>query len=168
MIQRRIGLDAGRQQFIDQPIVEIEAHRIWRAGAIRKDARPGNGKSIGLRAHLLHHRNVLPVTPVVIVGDIAGVAILYLAGNVRKGVPDRLALAVRIRRTFDLVSRRRNAPHKAIRKLRRRRAMRGHAQRHVATTAGIEAFIVASAAAPAAAKSRLVMRALIPDAPACR
>ena len=123
VIERGIGLDAGRQQLIDQTIVEIEPLRICRPGAFRKDARPGNREAIGLRAHLLHHRHVLLVEPVMIVGDVAGIAVRDLAGHVRKAVPDRLALAVGIRRAFDLIGRGRNAPDKAIREWRRRDAL---------------------------------------------
>ena len=75
MIQRRKGLDAVRQQLIQQPVVEIEALWLWCAGSLREDTRPGNRKTIGLCAQCLHQLNVFPVK-MIMVGRGVGVAVI--------------------------------------------------------------------------------------------
>src|SRR3954470_22751807 len=52
---------------------------------------------------------------VMLVGAVAGGAILDFAGRVAKNVPDRLAAAVLVDGAFDLVGRGRRAPQKILR-----------------------------------------------------
>jgi hypothetical protein len=114
MVQRGERLDAGSLQLIDETVVEIDALRIGLAGSLRKNAGPGDGEPVGFRADVLHQRDVFLVTVIVVVGDIAGVAVSDVAGRVRVSVPDRLALAVLVPRAFDLVSRGGGAPIETV------------------------------------------------------
>src|SRR5690606_17249014 len=96
------------------PVVEVEALLVRLARAFRKDARPADGEAIGVGADVvLHQRNVFLVPVIVIVGDVAGVAVLDVAGRVRVRVPDRLALAVLVPRALDLIGRGGRAPEEA-------------------------------------------------------
>src|SRR5690606_39170479 len=60
-----------------------------------------------------HQRHVLAIAVVVVVGDVAGVAVPHGAGGVRVAIPDRFALAVGVPRALDLVGGRRRAPLEA-------------------------------------------------------
>ena len=120
MIQRRKRLDAVRQQLVDQPVVEIEALGIWRAGAFREDARPRNRETIGLGAQRLHQLDVFLV-PMIMVGR--GVAVAVVGdgpGRVGEAVPDRRAAAVLVDGALDLIGRGRGAPQKPARENRKR------------------------------------------------
>ena len=101
MIERRIGLDTVRQKFVDQPVVEIQPLGIGRAGAVRKNARPGDGKPVRLDAERLDQLNVLLVAIIVLIGAVAVAVVGDLAGGMGKGVPDRGAAAVFVDRTLD-------------------------------------------------------------------
>src|SRR5690606_29054307 len=89
------------------------------SSAVRKDARPGNGEAIGLRADVLQQRDIFLVTVIVVDGDIAGVAVSDLSGRVGVSVPDGLTLAVLVPRPLNLVSRRSDTPEKSFRKCAR-------------------------------------------------
>src|SRR5262249_55046595 len=102
--------DPDSDQLVHQAVVEIEALRVWLTGPGRKDARPGDGKPIRIRAEVLHQRHVFLVSMIVIVCDVAGIAVLDVARRVRVGVPDRWALAIFIPRAFYLVRRSTRAP----------------------------------------------------------
>jgi len=94
VIERRKRLDAGFEQRIDEPAVEVETLCVGLTGAARKDPRPGNGEPVGLDAHLPHQPDVIPVAMIVIVGDVGVIAIPDLARRMRVGIPDRCAAAV--------------------------------------------------------------------------
>ena len=81
MIERRERLDAVGQQFVDQPVVEVEAFRVGRAVAVGEHPWPGDREAIGLDAELLDQRNVFLVAMIVIVGAVAVGAVLDLAGR---------------------------------------------------------------------------------------
>src|SRR5262245_15897441 len=115
MIQRGERLDAGGLQLVDQAAVEVEALRVGPTRAFREDARPGDGEPIRVDADVLHQRNVFLVPVVMIVGDVAGIVVLYVPWLVRIRVPDREALAVLIPRTLDLIRRGADAPVEALR-----------------------------------------------------
>ena len=115
VIERGERRDARLQQLIDQTVVEVETSRVWRARALREDARPGDGEAVRVRTDRPHQRHVLLVPMVVIVGDIAGVVVLDVARLMRVGVPNRRTLAVLIPGAFDLVRRRSGAPVKTFR-----------------------------------------------------
>src|SRR5687768_12129080 len=61
--------------------------------------------------------DVVAEAVVVIVGDVAAVAVLDLAGSLAEGVPDRRAAAVGCGGTFNLITGRGHAPFKSGRKL---------------------------------------------------
>src|SRR5262249_31403011 len=104
-------------QLIDQAVVEVEALQVGLPGAVGEDARPGDREAIRPRPDLPHEPDVLLVAMVVIIGDVAGVAVLDLSRRWRVRIPDRRSLAVLVPRAFDLVRGRRNAPEEALRKL---------------------------------------------------
>jgi hypothetical protein len=52
--QSRARLDVFCQQFIRQPVVEIESLFVHPPGSIRKNTGPGNGEPIGVQAYGLH------------------------------------------------------------------------------------------------------------------
>src|SRR3712207_895769 len=120
VIERGKRLDAGRLQFVHQPVVEVDPLRVWGARAFGEDPGPGDREPIRGRADRLHQRHVLLVPVVVVVGEVTGVAVLDLAGRVREGVPDGRALAVLVPGPLDLVRRRGDAPVEAVRKPSRR------------------------------------------------
>ena len=125
VIQSRERLDAVREELVDQPVVEVEALRVRRAGALRKHPRPGDRESIGLDAQRLHQLDVLLVAMVVVVGDVTGSARVRLARRVRESVPDRRRAPVLGRGAFHLIRGRRGSPEEAGReRARRRRAAR--------------------------------------------
>ena len=82
--ERAVGLNVVCEEFIDEAVVEVEALGVECAGALRIDARPGDGEAVGLEAEGLHELHVFFVAVVVIVGDVAGVSLVGLAGDVEK------------------------------------------------------------------------------------
>src|SRR5262249_19010153 len=103
VIERGEWLDALGAKLVGEALVEVDALRIRRARALREDARPGDGEPVGGRVDVLHQRDVLLVAVVVVVGDVAIVVVLDVAGRVREFVPDRLALAVLVPSALDLI-----------------------------------------------------------------
>src|SRR5262245_1576354 len=118
MVQSGIWLDAVGEDFVDQPIIKIEAFWIGRASSVRKDARPCNGEAIGLGAQRLHQLDVFLVPVVVVVGDVTRALIGDLSGRVRKAIPNRWASTVLVDGAFDLIGRSRGAPAKISGKAR--------------------------------------------------
>src|SRR5262250_2240344 len=59
MVERRKWLDAGFEQPIDQPIVEVQAGAIDAAIAFRQHTRPADREAVGLQAQLTHQRDIL-------------------------------------------------------------------------------------------------------------
>src|SRR4029453_15396833 len=80
MEDRDHGRDAGREELIDQPIVEIETLHVWRAVPVRLDARPGQREPIGRDAKFFDQRYVLGHPMVVVASDIGALAIHDIAG----------------------------------------------------------------------------------------
>ena len=108
--QRERGLDAVREQRIDQPVVEIETRRIDRAAAARQDATPRRAEAIRLQSELAHQSDIVGVAPVMVAGDVAGLAVADEARRVREALPDARSRAVGQRRALDLICRGRSAP----------------------------------------------------------
>ncbi len=104
------------EELVDEAVVEVEALGVGCAGALREDARPGDGEAVGLEAEGLHESDVFFVAVVVIVGDVAGVAVVGLAGGVGEGVPDGGAAAIFVDCAFDLIGGGGGAPEEAWRK----------------------------------------------------
>ena len=111
-----VGLNVVGEQFVDEAVVEVEALGVGCAGALRIDARPGDGEAVGLEAEGLHESDVFFVAMVVIVGDVAGVSVVGLAGGVGEGVPDGGAATVFVDCAFDLIGGGGGAPEEAFRK----------------------------------------------------
>src|SRR4029453_11276849 len=103
VIERDERLDPVCAQLVGQALVEVDAFRVRRTVTLREDARPGDREAVGVGADVLHQRDVFLVAVIVIVGDVAGVAVLDLPGGVRERVPDRRPLAVLVPRRLDLV-----------------------------------------------------------------
>ena len=120
VIQRRVGLDAVLQEFVDEAVVEVEALGIRRTRSFRKHPRPRDGKPVGLRAGFPDKADVFLVAVVMFVGAVSAGAVLDLAGRVRERIPDRAAAAVFIDGALDLVGRGGGAPHKIFREAPRR------------------------------------------------
>ncbi len=85
--ERAVGLDVGGEELVDEAVVEVEALGVGRAGALREDARPGDGEAVGLEAEGLHELDVFFVAVVVVVGDVAGVSVVGLAGQCGRRCP---------------------------------------------------------------------------------
>ena len=115
MIHRRKRLDAVREQFVQQPIVEIETFRVWRTCSFRKNTRPCNREPIRLRAQRLHQSNVVLVAMKMLVGVVGITAVLDRAGSMGVTVPDRLTPTVLSDGAFDLIGRCCRSPQKAVR-----------------------------------------------------
>ena len=93
VVDRQVGLDARRQQLVHEAPVEVQAGLVHASGAPGQDARPGHAEAIGVQSQGGHEGDVLAVAVVVVVGDIAGVAVLDGAGHSAEHVPDRWASA---------------------------------------------------------------------------
>lgn len=92
--KRRERLNTGSQQFTHQSPVEVHSLGIWLSGAFRENTRPGDRELVRVGADILHHRYVFGIAMIVVDGDVAGIAVLHVAGHVGIRVPDRLPLAV--------------------------------------------------------------------------
>jgi hypothetical protein len=109
-----VGLDVVGEEFVDEAAVEVDALGVGSAGASGEDARPADGETVGLEAHRFHEGDVLLVEMVVIVGDVAGVAVVGLAGSVGEGVPDGGTAAVFVDGAFDLIGSGGGAPEEVF------------------------------------------------------
>ena len=73
-------LNARRVELLEEPPVEVDTALVRRAAARRQDARPGDAEAVGIRAELGHQPNVVAVAVVVVVGNVARVAVGDLPG----------------------------------------------------------------------------------------
>ena len=69
VVERREGLDAGGEQLVDQPVVEVEAGRVHAPSSFGENARPGDGEAERVEPELSHERDVLGVAVVRVAGD---------------------------------------------------------------------------------------------------
>ena len=113
VIQREQRFDAVGQQFVDQLRVEIDARLVHPADALRQDPRPRHAEAVSLQAQIAHQLHVVLPAPVVIAGDVAGIAVEGHAGRVREARPDAGAGAIGQRRALDLMRSGGRAPQKA-------------------------------------------------------
>jgi len=109
-----VGLDAVGEKLVDEAAVEVDALGVRRAGPVGEDAWPGYGEAVGLEAERLHELHVFFVAMVVIVGDVAGFAVVGLARGVGEGVPNRDTTAVFFNSPFHLVRRCGRSPEEAF------------------------------------------------------
>ena len=124
VIKAEPRLDAGRQERIDQPVVESEPRLVRRPSPRRQESRPRHRKAVGLNAEALHQADVLGIAMVMVAGDVAGVLVGDLALQA-VGIPDAKPPAVLARRALDLKCRRRYAPDEVAPQSRRRWKPRG-------------------------------------------
>jgi hypothetical protein len=110
--------DAGGQQLVGEPLVEVQAGRQRGPGPVGLDPRPGDGEPVGADAQALHQRHVLGPPVVVVARDIAGVPVPDGAWLAAEGVPDRLAAAVFADGALDLVSSGGHPPGESVREAR--------------------------------------------------
>src|SRR5262249_61271625 len=80
-------LHPGGEQFIDEAVVEVEPLLVGLAGAFRENPRPGDREPVRLGADRLHQRYVFLVPVVVVIRDVAVVAVFDVAWRVREHVP---------------------------------------------------------------------------------
>jgi len=114
--QRRYRGDAAGKHAVDQPVVEVKTGRVDGPSAGGLDARPGEREPVGVDAELGHQANVLGPAVIVIVGDVAGVAVADRPIPPAEGVPHGLAAAVFGDGAFDLIGGGGDAPGEAGRK----------------------------------------------------
>src|SRR5262245_23090027 len=88
VIECRERGDAVGDKLVKEPVVEVEALWIRRAGALREYPRPGNREPIRSGSECFHRPHVVSVFVVMIVGDVAVVAVADLSRRVRKCIPD--------------------------------------------------------------------------------
>ncbi len=124
MIQAKPRFDAGCENGIDEPVVKCESWLIRRTATLRQNPRPGDGKTVGLNAELLHQGNIFGITVVVIASNVAGVMVGDAALQ-PVGVPDAEPAAVLARRALDLEGGGRHAPKKIAPQRRNRWKFRG-------------------------------------------
>src|SRR5439155_21469600 len=103
VVEGGVGADAGVEQAVDEPVVEVQAGGVNRAGTVGQDARPGDGEPVRVDAEAPHHRDVLRPAVVVVAGHVAGVAVVDGAGYAAERVPDGRSPAVLGHRALDLV-----------------------------------------------------------------
>ena len=113
VIERRVRRDAIGDEAVEEPVVELKALRIWRADALREYPRPRNREPIRSDSECLHRLHVVPISVIVIIGDVAVVVVADLSRRVRKRVPDRGAAAILADGAFDLIGGGGGAPAKS-------------------------------------------------------
>jgi hypothetical protein len=119
--QRRHRLDAGIQQAVHQPAVEVQPAGVDRAAPFGEHARPRNGEAVRLQPQRARQGHVFAVAVVVVAGDGRRVRPRQLRAALHQRVPDRCAAAVFLHGAFDLVGRGGRSEHEARREGRRGR-----------------------------------------------
>src|SRR5215467_5958421 len=103
VIERWERRDVVGGKVVEEPVVEVEALRIWRAAALRKYPWPRNGEPVRSGGERLHRLHVVSISVIVIVGDVAVVVVADLSRRVRECVPYRWATAILADGAFDLI-----------------------------------------------------------------
>src|SRR3546814_6965653 len=75
VVERGERLNPVREQFVDQPLVEIEPGVIDAPGAVGQHPPPGDREAVRLQPERLHQRHVVAPAAVMIARDLAGVAL---------------------------------------------------------------------------------------------
>lgn len=113
VVEGGVRRDPGLEHLVDQPVVEADAARVDRAGAVGLHPRPGHREAVGGQAQAGHQADVVAEPVVVVACHVAGVPARDLARDAAEGVPDRGAASVVPRRALDLVRRGGGAPDEA-------------------------------------------------------
>ena len=114
VVQGHEGTNAFFKHLINEPVVEIDAFFVDRAGTIRQQPRPGDRKTVVVHAKLRHQRHVFLITVIMVAGDIAGMAFKHFSGSVAELVPHRKTLSIFKGCAFNLIGRGRGAPDKIL------------------------------------------------------
>src|SRR5918993_1108053 len=114
VIEGRDRADAPGDEPVDEALVEPQPRLVRRAAASRLDAGPGDREPVRLEPELGHQVEVGVEPVIVVVGDVAGVAVPHLAWGVAEGVPDRRPPAVLLRSALDLVRGGRRAEEEVV------------------------------------------------------
>jgi hypothetical protein len=114
VVERDQRPDAVREQAVDQTAVEVEAAGVHLAAALRQHAAPRDAEAVGVEPQVAHQLDVAGIPPVVVAGDVAGLAARDHAGSVGEAMPVAGAGAVGERRALDLVGGGRSAPEEAV------------------------------------------------------
>ena len=75
VVQRGHGGDAGGQQQVHQPVVEVQAPLLNAPRPVRLDPGPGDREPVGVDAEFAHERDVFRRAVVVVAGDRRGVPV---------------------------------------------------------------------------------------------
>src|SRR6185312_14825481 len=114
VVERDEGLDAGFEEPVGEPVVEVEAGHVDVPAAGREHARPGDREAVGAEAEPLHELDVARPAVVVIAGHGTVAAVGDGAGTRGEAVPDRLAAALDGGGAFDLVGGGGGSPEEAV------------------------------------------------------
>jgi len=95
LVDGEVVLDAvAGDQRVHEAAVEVDALRARLTDTVGEERRPGDGEPIGRRTDVPDQVHVFLVPVVVVIGDVAVVVIVDVAGRVCVRVPDGLTLAV--------------------------------------------------------------------------
>ncbi len=118
--ERRHGPYARRAQFVDEPVVEVQAGLVDGAAAVGVDAGPGEGEAVRADAEPRQQGDVLAVAVVVVAGDRGVAAVLDPAGLGGEDVPGGGRPAGFARSALDLLRGGGHAPQEVLREVRKR------------------------------------------------
>ena len=114
VVKRHERPDAGLEERVDEPLVEIEPGVVDRAAAVGQNARPRDRETVRTDPERAHQGDVFAPAVIVIAGHARVRTIGDVPGDRREAVPDRFAAPAFVDRPFDLVRRRRDAPQEVV------------------------------------------------------
>jgi hypothetical protein len=117
VVERHEGLDAGSEQLVDEPVVEVEPGLVHPSASLRQHARPRDREAEGVEPEVVHQPNVVAIAVVRVAGDCSGITVLDRARYCGEAVPDALAATVLVDRALDLIRGERGAPGEARREV---------------------------------------------------
>ena len=115
MVERERRFNTARAKSVHDTTVEIEALLVGRPPALRLDAGPRYGESVGADTQFMQEVEILVQSVVVITGHVTGVAVPDGTESVTEGIPNGRTATVGGHGSFNLVARRGRAPEKARR-----------------------------------------------------
>src|SRR5665647_2754870 len=104
VVESQPGPDPVAQQLVDQARVVVDAGGVDGA-AVGTDARTGRREPVGGQVKVGHECDVSGIAVVLVARHLAIVPVEDGAGNLREGIPDRVASTVLVGRALDLVRR---------------------------------------------------------------
>ena len=112
--ERDERLDAGFQQPVHQPVVEVQTYLVDQTPPLWHHPGPGHREPVGRQSQILHDPDVFPPPVVVVAGHITRVAVQNPPGSPAETVPDALRSPVLGHRSLDLVRGRGHPPEKTV------------------------------------------------------